>query len=166
MRHPLPYQAGLSALLTVWTRDAALFASPSFVAVYGAFSLFFGGAWPVMYVVTPASFPIDVRGAGFGLASSSSKMGQLIAPLLVGSLLAPSILRIGSFFTSFWTVAALAALSVWHLQLAGAGKAGCGEPGAACATPASTPADMSVAPTLAQQLLPEQQGSRVGDMPS
>ena len=106
----------LSGLLTVWTKDPALFASSSFVLVYGAFSLCFGGAWPIMYVVTPATFPTSVRGAGFGLASSAGKLGALIGPLVVGDLLAPSILRIGSFFTVMWAMSALALALAWRVQ--------------------------------------------------
>lgn len=107
---------GLSALLMLWVNDVVLFSSTSFVLVYAAFSLFFGGAWPVMYVVTPASFPTDVRGVGFGLASASGKLGTLLGPLIVGAVLAPDILRIGTFFTALWAAAALSLLLAWHFQ--------------------------------------------------
>eukprot|EP01047_Picozoa_sp_COSAG01_P019677 COSAG01_NODE_1100_length_11694_cov_24.520138_3_plen_111_part_00 len=71
----------LSALVTVWINDPALFAADSFIGIYGAFALFFGGIWSIMYVVTPQVFPTSVRGAGVGLASSAGKLGTLLGPV-------------------------------------------------------------------------------------
>ena len=107
---------GLSVLMTAWVKEPSLFGSPSFVVVYGAFSLFFGGAWPVMYVVTPASFDTDVRGVGFGLASAFGKLGTLLGPLIVGSALAPSIIKIGVYFTLMWAAAAVSLVCAWRSQ--------------------------------------------------
>merc|ERR1712032_151458 len=59
------------------------------------------------YVVTPACFPPDLRGAGFGLASAGSKLGLLIAPLIVGALMNRSVIALGAFFTGSFACAAL-----------------------------------------------------------
>ena len=107
---------GLSAALMIWVNDVALFSSASFVVVYAVFSLFFGGAWPVMYVVTPASFPTSMRGVGFGLASASGKVGTLLGPLIIGAVLAPDIIRIGTFLTVLWAAAALSLVVAWRNQ--------------------------------------------------
>lgn len=107
---------GLSAALMIWVNDVALFSSASFVVVYAVFSLFFGGAWPVMYVVTPASFPTSMRGVGFGLASASGKVGTLLGPLIIGAVLAPDIIRIGTFLTILWAAAALSLVVAWRNQ--------------------------------------------------
>lgn len=43
--------------------------------------------WPLMYVVTPADFPPDARGVGFGFVSACSKLGALTQPNVVALLL-------------------------------------------------------------------------------
>ena len=57
----------------------------TFGVAYCALTFFFNGAWPVLYVVTPAAFPTESRGAGFastarcrpsrGLKSSRRNVG-------------------------------------------------------------------------------------------
>ena len=102
----------LSALLTYWANAPALFASTSFVGVYGSFALFFGGVWSLMYVVTPLAFPPSLRGSGFGLASACGKLGQLVSPLVAGALVSTSVIAMGVFFTGTWALAALCLSSV------------------------------------------------------
>ena len=80
----------LSFALSFVIDDPSLLASDAFIGVYAVFALFFGTVWPVMYVVTPAAFPSDARGAGFGFVSSWSKLGALTQPNVVARLLPPS----------------------------------------------------------------------------
>ena len=101
-----------SCLLTLWAATP-LFSSPSFVAVYGGFALVFGGAWSLLYVVTPACFPPDLRATGFGLAHAGSKLGSLVSPLVVGGLIeGGSVLAVGAFLTAGWAVATVCLVAV------------------------------------------------------
>ena len=125
----------MSYVLAVVVSRRELLASSAFVPLYGVFALFFGVTWPVMYVVTPAAFPSEVRGAGFGLVSAFSKLGGLTQPNVVALLLPPSapppppaappqpsggappsppparfMYLIGVVFTAAWAVALAAAL--------------------------------------------------------
>ena len=79
----------LSFVLTTVVDDPSLLASDLFVAVYSSFALCFGVVWPVMYVITPTSFPADQRAAGFGFVSACSKLGGLAQPNVVALLLPP-----------------------------------------------------------------------------
>ena len=67
---------GLSAALTWWVASPLLFASSSFVPLYAAFALCFGGLWSLMYPVTPPFFPAHVR-RSLGLLSC---LGPASAP--------------------------------------------------------------------------------------
>ena len=67
-----------------------------FAILYCTFALFFGGTWPILYVVTPQAFPTISRGAGFGLASAFSKLGAISLPIFVGLLLDRSRLALGT----------------------------------------------------------------------
>ena len=98
------FSALLSGVLTVFAVTPALFASALFILAYGSFALFFGGLWSLMYVVTPLRFPPSLRGSGLGLASAFSKLGQLAAPLIVGPLVASSVLAVGAFFTGAFLI--------------------------------------------------------------
>ena len=105
--------SALSALLGVWVATPTLFATPSFVAVYGIFAFFFGGLWSLMYVFTPACFPPSLRGSGFGLASAAAKIGQLASPLVVGELISTGEpWALGTFFTSGFALSTLCLLLV------------------------------------------------------
>merc|ERR1712070_284284 len=76
-----------------------------FAILYCTFALFFGGTWPILYVVTPQAFPTISRGAGFGLASAFSKLGAISLPIFVGLLLDRSRLALGMLFTLAWGIA-------------------------------------------------------------
>jgi putative MFS transporter len=105
----------LSAALSVWVDSPPLFSSPSFIAIYASFAVFFGGLWSLMYVVTPSCFEPSLRGSGFGLASALGKLGQLTSPLIVGALADRSIPAMGVFLTSAWALAALSLLLLARL---------------------------------------------------
>ncbi len=93
---------GLPRLTTAW----------SFGIAYVLYIFFFGMAWPVMYAVTPLSFPTHARGAGFGVANFASKFGSVLHPLLAGPLIHRSLAALGATWTAGWLVAALSSVSV------------------------------------------------------
>ena len=107
---------GTSALMTVWASHKRLLGSPSLIGVYGSFSFCFGMAWPVMYAHAPRMFPPAMRGAGFGLASAGAKVGELVTPLAVGTLLGIGPIAVGSFFTAMWGLASILLVLEWRLN--------------------------------------------------
>ena len=51
-------------------------------------SFFNLGAWGVIYTYTPELYPTFIRALGSGYAAGFGRIGGIIAPALVGSLLA------------------------------------------------------------------------------
>ncbi|KMY55871.1 major facilitator transporter [Bacillus sp. FJAT-27231] len=57
--------------------------------VSGIFLSFFNlGAWGALYAYTPEQYPAVIRGTGAGMAASIGRVGGILGPLLVGSLVA------------------------------------------------------------------------------
>lgn len=55
----------------------------------GMFLSFFNlGAWGALYAYTPEQYPAVIRGTGSGMAASVGRIGGILGPLLVGSLIA------------------------------------------------------------------------------
>ncbi|WP_046178321.1 MFS transporter [Domibacillus tundrae] len=55
----------------------------------GMFLSFFNlGAWGALYAYTPEQYPAVIRGTGAGMAASIGRIGGVLGPLLVGSLIA------------------------------------------------------------------------------
>ena len=55
---------------------------------WGATMSFFNlGAWGVIYTYTPELYPTEIRGLGCGWATGFGRVGGMVAPLLVGTLL-------------------------------------------------------------------------------
>lgn len=55
----------------------------------GMFLSFFNlGAWGALYAYTPEQYPAVIRGTGSGMAASVGRVGGILGPLLVGSLIA------------------------------------------------------------------------------
>ena len=96
---------GLAALLARRATTTEL----RFGAAYCALTFFFNGVWPVLYVVTPAAFPTDARGAGFGAANVGKQLGAVALPLVAGALLHRSLLALGLVLTGGWLLGAAAA---------------------------------------------------------
>ncbi|KAH8062433.1 N-methylnicotinate transmembrane transporter [Aureococcus anophagefferens] len=96
---------GLAALLARRSTTTEL----RFGAAYCALTFFFNGVWPVLYVVTPAAFPTDARGAGFGAANVGKQLGAVALPLVAGALLHRSLLALGLVLTGGWLLGAAAA---------------------------------------------------------
>ena len=64
-------------------------ASPSELLMWGAAMSFFNlGAWGVIYTYTPEMYPTSIRALGSGWAAGFGRIGGMLAPMLVGVLLA------------------------------------------------------------------------------
>ena len=69
--------------------------------VSGIFLSFFNlGAWGALYAYTPEQYPAIIRGTGAGMAASIGRVGGILGPLLVGSLVAAGY-SIGFIFAIF-----------------------------------------------------------------
>lgn len=84
-------------------------------------SFFNLGAWGGMYAYTPELYPTNVRSTGVGLAASFGRIGGVIAPFLVGVLVADKI-NIGSIFWMFFVTIIIGALAVLFLGKETKGK--------------------------------------------
>ena len=59
---------------------------------YGCFISFFNlGAWGVVYTYTPELYPTGMRGTGAGTAAAVGRIGGIVAPLVVGKILAANL---------------------------------------------------------------------------
>lgn len=78
--------------------------------VWGATMSFFNlGAWGVIYTYTPEMYPTSMRALGSGWAAGFGRIGGMIAPALVGVMIARG-LGIGNVFVMF--AAVLIAVSI------------------------------------------------------
>ncbi|MFD1178582.1 MFS transporter [Paenibacillus puldeungensis] len=84
-------------------------------------SFFNLGAWGGMYAYTPELYPTSVRSTGGGLAASFGRIGGIIAPYLVGMLVARQV-EIGSIFWIFFVTILVGALAVLWLGTETKGK--------------------------------------------
>lgn len=56
--------------------------------VSGAFLSFFNlGAWGALYAYSPEQYPTVIRATGTGMAASFGRIGGILGPILVGSML-------------------------------------------------------------------------------
>ncbi|MGG3449833.1 MFS transporter [Domibacillus aminovorans] len=63
--------------------------STSILIVSGMLLSFFNlGAWGALYAYTPEQYPAVIRGTGTGMAAAVGRIGGILGPLLVGSLVA------------------------------------------------------------------------------
>ena len=82
-------------------------AEVSSLLLWGAAMSFFNlGAWGVIYTYTPEQYPTAMRALGSGWAAGFGRIGGMIAPLLVGVMIA-SALPMSSIFMMFAAVFAL-----------------------------------------------------------
>lgn len=63
-------------------------------------SFFNLGAWGALYAYSPEQYPTVIRGTGTGMAASIGRIGGILGPLLVGSLVGAGY-SIGFIFTIF-----------------------------------------------------------------
>ena len=77
-------------------------------------SFFNLGAWGVIYTYTPELYPTSIRALGSGWAAGFGRIGGMIAPALVGIMLANQ-LGIGNVFLMFAGVLIVVSLVVLTL---------------------------------------------------
>lgn len=77
-------------------------------------SFFNLGAWGALYAYTPENYPTLIRGTGAGAAAAIGRVGGVLGPLLVGTLVAKN-LEIGSIFMIFTAAIIVAVLAVLFL---------------------------------------------------
>lgn len=76
----------LSALAALFYGRAEL---PAQIIFWGSIMAFFNlGAWGAVYTYTPELYPTRARASGVGSAASFGRLGGILAPILVGLLLA------------------------------------------------------------------------------
>lgn len=74
-------------------------------------SFFNLGAWGGMYAYTPELYPTALRSTGAGLATAFGRIGGIIAPTLVGTLVDRSV-QISTIFMLFFVTIIIGALAV------------------------------------------------------
>lgn len=84
-------------------------------------SFFNLGAWGGMYAYTPELYPTRVRSTGVGLAASFGRIGGIIAPYLVGILVAREV-TINAIFWLFFVTILIGAVAVLWLGTETKGK--------------------------------------------
>ena len=77
-------------------------------------SFFNLGAWGGLYAYSPEQYPTIIRGTGTGMAASFGRIGGVLGPLLVGSLVTNNV-PISTIFTIFCIAVLVGALSVLFL---------------------------------------------------
>lgn len=83
------------------------------ILFWGCFISFFNlGAWGVVYTYTPELYPTRVRGTGAGWAAACGRAAGVLAPLVVGQMLASWGVGYESVFVMFSAVLLLGALNV------------------------------------------------------
>ncbi|WP_075983551.1 MFS transporter [Bacillus massilinigeriensis] len=74
-------------------------------------SFFNLGAWGALYAYTPEQYPAVIRGTGAGMAAAIGRVGGILGPLLVGSLVGRGI-SIGIIFAIFCVSIVIGVLAV------------------------------------------------------
>lgn len=77
-------------------------------------SFFNLGAWGALYAYTPENYPTIIRGTGAGMAAAVGRIGGILGPLLVGTLVAKNM-EIGWIFTIFTVAIIIAVIAVIFL---------------------------------------------------
>lgn len=74
-------------------------------------SFFNLGAWGALYAYTPEQYPAVIRGTGAGMAAAIGRVGGILGPLLVGTLVAKGV-AIGTIFAIFCASIVIGVLAV------------------------------------------------------
>ncbi|HEV7309936.1 MFS transporter [Ensifer sp.] len=99
--------SAFSCLLFVVANDAPLIAAALLIM---SFALL--GTWGALYAYTPELYPTETRATGMGTAGGMARLGGLLAPSLIGLLVAKGFaLAIGTF-AGLLLIAAMAALLI------------------------------------------------------
>ena len=89
--------------------------STTLLMVSGMLLSFFNlGAWGALYAYSPEQYPAVIRGTGSGMAASAGRIGGILGPLLVGTLVAAGY-EIGYIFGIFCVAIVIGVLSVVFL---------------------------------------------------
>lgn len=92
-------------------------ATSSELLMWGAAMSFFNlGAWGVIYTYTPELYPTAIRALGSGWAAGFGRIGGMIAPMLVGVLLASGA-PMNSIFVMFASVFVIISVIVLSLGI-------------------------------------------------
>jgi putative MFS transporter len=82
------------------------------IILYGCLISFFNlGAWGVVYTYTPELYPTYMRGTGAGTAAAVGRIGGIIAPVIVGKILAAGLGQ-RAVFAQFAAVVIVGAIAV------------------------------------------------------
>lgn len=90
-------------------------ADPTTLLMWGAAMSFFNlGAWGVIYTYTPEMYPTSIRALGSGWAAGFGRIGGMLAPMLVGVLLANGapMNLIFAMFASVFVIISVVVLSL------------------------------------------------------
>lgn len=109
----------LTAISAAWFGNAT--SEVMLIAAGISLSFFNLGAWGGMYAYTPELYPTRVRSTGVGLAASFGRIGGIIAPYLVGILVARET-SISSIFWIFFVTIIIGAVAVFWLGTETKGK--------------------------------------------
>lgn len=86
--------------------------STTLLLISGMFLSFFNlGAWGALYAYSPEQYPTAIRATGSGMAASVGRIGGILGPLLVGSLVAAGY-EIGWIFGIFCIAIVIGVLAV------------------------------------------------------
>ncbi|WP_336882059.1 MFS transporter [Priestia koreensis] len=89
--------------------------SLTLLIVCGALLSFFNlGAWGALYAYTPEQYPTEIRSTGVGMAASFGRIGGVLGPLLIGSLVTKGV-AIPTIFIIFCIAIVVGVLSVIFL---------------------------------------------------
>ena len=92
-------------------------ADPTQLLMWGAAMSFFNlGAWGVIYTYTPEMYPTSIRALGSGWAAGFGRIGGMLAPMLVGVLLANGA-EMNTIFAMFASVFVLISAVVMGLGI-------------------------------------------------
>jgi MFS transporter, putative metabolite:H+ symporter len=82
------------------------------IILYGCLISFFNlGAWGVVYTYTPELYPTNMRGTGAGTAAAVGRIGGILAPVIVGKILARGLGQ-EAVFAQFAAVVIAGAIAV------------------------------------------------------
>jgi putative MFS transporter len=83
------------------------------ILLWGSIISFFNlGAWGVVYTYTPELYPTKIRGTGTGWAAAFGRLGGMIAPAMVGWILAAFGGNQAIVFTAFTAILLLGGIVV------------------------------------------------------
>jgi putative MFS transporter len=82
------------------------------IIFYGCLISFFNlGAWGVVYTYTPELYPTRMRGTGAGSAAAFGRIGGIVAPIIVGKIIAANLGQ-QAVFIQFAAVVVIGAIAV------------------------------------------------------